>query len=49
MEYALLMRTIPSSLAALAALDGNNIRANANSTTEQMFRMTINALLWLPV
>jgi hypothetical protein len=49
MEYALLMRTMPSSLAALAALDGNNIRANANSTTEQMFRMNINVLLWLSV
>jgi hypothetical protein len=45
MEYALLMRTMPSSPAALAALDGKNIRANANSATEQMLRITMDLLL----
>jgi hypothetical protein len=44
-EYALLMRTMPSSPAALAAPDGKNIRANANSATQQMLRITMDLLL----
>jgi hypothetical protein len=45
MGYALLIRTMPSSLADLAAPDGNNVRANANSATEQMLRMNMDLLL----
>src|SRR6185503_16295876 len=45
MEYALLIRTMPSSPAALAAPDGDNIRAKANNAAEQMIRINMDLLL----
>src|SRR5712691_6020979 len=48
MEYALLIRTMASSLAALAAPDGNNISAHVNRATEQMLRINMDLLLVVP-
>jgi hypothetical protein len=36
---------MPSSTAALAAPDGDNIRADTNSATEKALRMNISLLL----
>jgi len=41
MEYALLMRTTPSS-SALAGPDGGSISANASSAADQMHRVNMD-------
>ena len=46
MEYALLMRTIPSS-AALAVPDSDSVIAHANITMDQMHRLNMDCTSWL--
>jgi hypothetical protein len=46
MEYALLMRTIPSS-AALAVPDSDSVIAHANITMDQMHRLSMDCTSWL--
>jgi hypothetical protein len=44
------MRTIPSSLPALAAPNGDNVRANANIAAAQVLSMRVDMDFssWLP-
>jgi hypothetical protein len=42
MEYALLMRTIPSSPAAMAGADGGSMSAKTNRAAQPMLRVNMD-------